>query len=270
MKRIAVALCLVLLVLVCINPAFARRKKKKNHHSGSAGAGVVTAHFKFQRRERMYLYEIPPNAPADKPLPAIVVIHRQGAYAQGVMRYWKNFGRENGIIIISPEAQENTIWKTTTDGAAFLHSVVFEVNKVHPIDPQRVYLFGNQGGGTFATIVGLYDSTFWAATATQDGVVLPNDYYLFKHAAYKEPFFFWYGRKDPRIAYSVVTNEAAAFKAAGFPFDLDIRPFDNGSYQADYSSVNAAVWAFFQKHTLPASIIEAREQANSAAAAKSK
>jgi len=102
------------------------------------------------------------------------------------------------------------------------------------------------------------------------GVILPNDFYLFKHAAYKEPFFFWYGRKDPNIAYSVVTNEAAAFKAAGFPFELDLRPFDSGSYQADYSSVNAAVWAFFQKHTLPASIIEAREQANSAAAAKSK
>lgn len=266
MKRIASALFLVLFVLVCINPAFARKKKKEHHHDESAGAGVVTANFKFQGHHRSYLYEIPPNAPANQPLPAIVVIHPQGDYAEGMMRYWKDFGRQNGIIIIAPESLSNTIWDTQTDGASFLHSVVFEVNKVHPIDPQRLYLFGNQSGGTFATIVGLYDSTFWSATASQGGVILPNDFHLFKHAAYKEPFFLWYGKKDPNVSYSVVTNEAEAFKKAGFPFDLIVKPFDNGAYNANYSQVNAAVWAFFQQHTLPASIIEARMQANSRAA----
>lgn len=108
---------------------------------------------------------MPTAVDAKTPVPAVVLLHDQGGWASDVMTYWHSYVSRLGIVVIAPEALSNTLWNSQADGPAYLHEVVAEVNKLHSIDTRRVYLFGERGGGTYAMTVGLFDSTYWAATA---------------------------------------------------------------------------------------------------------
>jgi poly(3-hydroxybutyrate) depolymerase len=251
MKRFTVVLSAVLLVLICMTPAFARKKKDK----GDKGARGT---FTFQGHQRTYVYQVPDNISAKTPVPAIVLIHAQGAWASSIFKYWNSYASQLGIVIIAPEALSNTNWVSTTDGPDFLHAVVAEVNKVHAIDPRRVYLFGNETGGAYAMAVGLYDSTFWAATAVHQGILSPSNYFLFEHAEYKEPFALFMGTRDRSLSVNLALNERDAFKAHGFPFLLKVDSFATGAYENNYDQVNEGAWKFFSKYELPESVVAGR------------
>jgi poly(3-hydroxybutyrate) depolymerase len=237
MKRFS---SLLLLSLLATLSAFAAKDKPEG---GS---------FTFNGQKRDYSFQIPSAADATKPLPAVVLIHDQGGWASDVIGAWKGYASHTGFIIIAPEALHNTLWDSQTDGPAFLHAVVDEVDKKHPIDRTRIYLFGVLSGGVYATAVGLYDSTYWAATGVHAAIFDPSNYGLFAHAQRKEPFEDWVGDQDADHDLRMLGNEHDAFTKAGFPFELKIIPNSGGSYGNVMDQVNEGCWKFFSKYHLDA------------------
>ena len=164
---------------------------------------------------------------------------------------WHQLASQEKFIIIAPESLSNMIWDSKVDGPDYLHAVVAEVAKKHPIDQRRVYLFGESTGGVYATAVGLFDSQYWAATAVHDAKLDASNYSLFKYAQRKEPFALWLGDRDPNLKVDEAQNEKEAFTAAGFPFLLKVMVFSNGEYGGNYDQVNEGAWKFFQQYQLP-------------------
>jgi poly(3-hydroxybutyrate) depolymerase len=238
MKRCISLLPAFLLLLFAALPA-AAAKDKPEHDT-----------FTFDGQKRDYLYQIPAAADPSKPLPAVVLIHDQGGYDTDIMGSWKGLASNRGFIAIAPEALHNTLWNTQTDGPAYLHAVVDEVAKKHPIDRTRVYLFGVSGGGIYALAIGIYDANYWAATAVHAAILDPSNYSLFAHAPRKEPFEDWVGDQDADHDLRMMTNQHDAFVKAGFPFEVHIIPNSSGSYGNVLDEVNDGSWKFFTKYHL--------------------
>lgn len=211
---------------------------------------VERTSFTFGGQSRTYSYQIPADADPAKPLPAVVLLHAQGGWASDVMALWHEYAGRTGFIVIAPESLSNTMWNSQVDGPDFLHAVVAEVNKKHPVDPNRVFLFGEDTGGVYATALGLYDSQYWSGTCIHAAILDPTNYSLFQHAARKEPFEEWVGSQDADHSINMLTNERDAFTQAGFPFQLKVIPNSVGAYGNVYDEVNEGCWKFYSQYGL--------------------
>jgi poly(3-hydroxybutyrate) depolymerase len=239
MNRAPILISCILLSLLAALPASAKTKDKPEHGS-----------FTFNGQKRDYSYQIPSAADPNKPLPAVVLLHEQGGWASDIIGAWKGFASQQGFIIIAPESLHNTLWDSQVDGPPYLHAVVDEVAKIHPIDYSRVYLFGVTSGGVYATALGIYDAGYWAATAVHAAIMDPSNYSLFAHAPRKEPFEDWVGDQDADHDLRMMANEHDAFVKAGFPFELKIIPNSSGTYNNVVDQVNEGSWKFFTKYHL--------------------
>jgi poly(3-hydroxybutyrate) depolymerase len=239
MNRGPILLSCLLLSLLAALPASAKSKDKVEHGS-----------FTFEGQKRDYSYQIPSAADPNTPLPVVVALHDQGGWASDVVGSWKALASIRGFILIAPESLHNTMWNSQVDGPPFLHAVVDEVAKIHPIDRSRIYLFGLLGGGVYATALGIYDSNFWAATAVHAAIMDPSNYSLFAHAPRKEPFEDWVGDQDGDHPLRELSNEHDAFVKAGFPFELKVIPNSSGTYWNVQDQVNEGSWKFFSQYHL--------------------
>ncbi|HEX4005293.1 MAG TPA: hypothetical protein VHX60_03900 [Acidobacteriaceae bacterium] len=260
MKRAASVFSAVLLAVMSVLPACAKDKDK-----------VERVNFQFNGKQRTYSLLVPSAIPAAQPLPVILLLHAQGGWASDVMGLWHNYASRQGFIAVAPESTNNTMWESKVDGPDFLHAVIADVAKKHPIDPTKVFMFGDDSGGIYAMAVGLYDSQNWGAVCTTHSIVPTVDYDLFKHAQYKEPFEVWVGDNDDDHPLRVLALEHDAFTQAGFPFDLKIIPNSPGDYGNHYDQINEGCFHFFQAHPLPApgvTYLPAAAAAPAAAASK--
>lgn len=232
-------LIVTIMASIAVLPAFAKVKDKPERGT-----------FTFNGQQRNYSYQIPAAADPNKPLPVVVALHDQGGWASDMMEAWKGLASQRGFILIAPESLHNTLWDSQVDGPAYLHAVVDEVAKKHPVDHTRVYLFGLLGGGVYATALGLYDANYWAATAVHAAIFDPSNYGLFAHAPRKEPFEDWVGDNDADHSLRMMNNEHDAFVKAGFPFVLKIIPNSSGTYGNVLDEVNEGSWNFFMKYHL--------------------
>lgn len=238
MKRPLILLLAVFSAVLLASPAFAKDK---------ADRGNLT----FENQSRTYYIQIPPNADPNTPLPLVLLLHEQGQYATSVFRYWHTLGASQGFIVVAPESLHMDQWEARGDPPGFFHAVVADAAKKHPVDPKRVYLFGEGGGGVYALAIGLYDSEFFAATAVYAAVLDPGNYSLFDSARRKIPFAIWLGDRDPNIALNVVQNQKDAFTAHGFPYQLTVIRFTAGGYGSSSDQVNEGAWDFFRKNPIP-------------------
>jgi poly(3-hydroxybutyrate) depolymerase len=222
-------------------PACAKAKDKVDH-----------VNFTFNGKSRAYLVQIPTAPDATKPLPLVILLHSQGGWASDVMGLWHSFASHEGFIVVAPESMVNTMWDSRVDGPDYLHAILLDVAKKHPIDPTRTYLFGDDSGGIYGMEIGLFDSQDWAATCARASILDTSNYVLFQHAAYKEPFEVWVGDNDADHPLRVLALEHDAFTKAGFPFELKIIPNSPGSYGNVYDEVNDGCYKFFTQHPLPA------------------
>lgn len=226
--------------LMVVRPAFAKSKDK-----------VENASFTFNGHSRNYSFQIPSSADPAKPLAAVVLLHSQGGWASDVIGLWHEYAGRTGFIVIAPESLSNTMWNSQVDGPDYLHAVVAEVSKKHPIDMNHVYLFGDDSGGVYATALGLYDSQYWNATCLRASILDPSNYSLFQHAVRKEPFEDWVGSEDADHSIQMLGNEHDAFVKAGFPFQLKVISNSPGSYGgAVADEINEGCWKFYNQYGL--------------------
>lgn len=261
MKRYAVLLSVCLLGLLCAMPALAKDK-------------VQSIHFDFNGKQRSYLLLVPEKASPTAPLPAILLLHYQGGYDSDVMGAWKGFASIQGFIAVAPESTSNTMWDSKVDGPDFLHAVMLDANKKHPIDPTKVFMFGNDSGGNYAYELSLFDSQNWGAACAEHAIVPTGAYSLFKDAQRKVAFQDWVGDSDQDHPLRNMELEHDAFTQAGFEFDLKIIPNSPGSYGGGVmDQVNQGCYNFFMKHPLPspgAAYLAAAQTAAPAPAAATK
>lgn len=249
MNRIFVLLLTALFAATPALPAWAK-SKDKDKEKDTDKVERLTVQYKGKTRD--CYYQIPSGAAPKSPLPTVVLLHQQGNYATEMTKYWHRFAGRQGFIIVAPESLTYAQWDGQDDGPLFFRACVAAVNKLHPVDPYRIYLFGHRGGGLYGMFIGLYDSNYYAAIAVHGAIMDPGNFNsAMKSAQRKIPIALWLGDRDPMDSVENAERERDAYKAGGFPFELHILSFTAGGYEGVYDEVNEQAWKFFLDNPLP-------------------
>jgi poly(3-hydroxybutyrate) depolymerase len=213
-----------------------------------ANEAVTRSTFDFNGRSRSY-YFFAPNV--DQPWPLVVLLHGRAGNGKSIARSWKGLAAKNHFIIVAPDALNPSTWDTNADPPAFLHALVYQVAATHPVDRDRIYLYGYQGGGVYALALALIDAEYFAATAANAGALRPQDYGLFSLAKRKMPIAVWVGKGDMSPRKNIATDTRNAFRSRGFPIEFNVAlDHDKLGYEWSWDDVNWEAWQFLRQKQL--------------------
>ncbi len=185
------------------------------------------------------------------PRPLIVLLHGSGGNGETMMKPWKHLAVKEGIVLAAPDSTDSVHWGSPVDGPNFLRDVVTAVSGATPIDPRRVYLFGNSAGAVFALQMGAFESEYFAAVAIHAGSLHAEYLSTFDWAKRKVPYAIWIGTRDPFFPLEEVRANRDALKAKGFPVEYTEVIGHAHDYYGSSKEINASFWKFFQANPLP-------------------
>jgi poly(3-hydroxybutyrate) depolymerase len=198
--------------------------------------------FTFAGKTRTY-YSFVPDDP--KPLPVVVLLHGSGRNGTEMGNAWKGLAASEHFIIVAPDSLDTANWDSQQDPPQFLHAVVDDVKATHPIDPTRIYLFGNSGGGVYALALALLDSDYYAAVAAHAAAMSPDMYPLFAHATRKMPIDIWVGDRDNEVDLDTARKTEAEFKSHGYQVKLAILINHSHDYSEVAGQIDHIAWKMF-------------------------
>ena len=201
------------------------------------------------RTREAFLY-VPESVKPDIAAPLLVLLHGSGRDGASLLNPWRDLARDEGIVLVGPNATDRAAWDMKDDGPDFLDALVTFVRGKHPIDRRRVYLFGHSAGAIHSLRMGLLESEYFAAIAVHAGAVDQEDFHLLDYADRKIPTAIWVGSADPFFPLPRVKATVDAFTAKGIP--VEFKPINNHdhNYYRRAGDVNPAAWKFLQQHRL--------------------
>ncbi len=209
---------------------------------------IVKETIESQGRKRSYYLFVPDSIKA--PAPMIVLLHGSGRNGSSLVEKWKDLASKEGIILVGPDAQNSQGWFAPIDGPDFLYEIVEWIKLKHRVDPRRIYLFGHSAGASFALIISLLESNYFAATAVHAGAMQKKEYSFIAQAERKIPLSIIVGTQDPFFPLSDVRATRDALNEKGFSAILTEIPNHGHNYYDLASKINSDAWDFLKKHEM--------------------
>ena len=203
-------------------------------------------------KKRTYALYVPDSVKKDVKAPLLVAIHGSTSNGKTIVERWKDIADKNGVLVVGPDATDNSRWASPEDGPLFLKDVVDDVSKQYAIDGHRIYLFGHSAGANFALQMAVLESEFFAAAAIHAGAVSSDYFSIFDYATRKIPLAIYIGTRDQFYPIDVVRATSEALKKRGFPLLYKEIPDHDHNYKAVAPEVNAEIWEYFTANPLPA------------------
>ena len=218
--------------------------------SAAASDDITKELITSKGKTRVYYLYVPAAVKASAPAPLIVLLHGSNRVGFSLAEKWKDLAKKEGFIIAGPDSYNTRGWSSPVDGPDFLHDLVEELKKKYPINPRRVYLFGHSAGASFALIMSLMQSQYFAATAIHAGVLDEDDGDLIETAKRKIPIFIQVGDRDPGLPVKAVRATRDALTAKGFAVELTELPNHDHWYYDLAPKINRTAWDFLKKYEL--------------------
>ena len=214
-----------------------------------ARANEITSRFTFDYagKTRTY-YSYAPDG--EGPLPLVLLLHGSGRNGKIMVDAWKKLASRERFIVAAPDSYDSSNWSIQMDPPEFLHAVVQQVKAKHPIDENRIYLFGHSAGACHALLLAVLDSHFFAAVALHAGALVPENYHLFDYADRRTPIAIWVGSQDGFFPLDIVTATKREFESHGFHVELTVIPGHDHNYDEISDQVNSKAWSFLKKTRL--------------------
>jgi serine protease Do len=125
--------------------------KKEDAKAASAGKTTDLKLPEFANSCKVY---VPANIDPQRPLAALLWLHARGlSKADDVIDQWKSICDRDGILLIVPSAADASRWERTE--LEYLRRLSERVVADYKIDPRRVVIYGQSGGGAMAWLLGL-------------------------------------------------------------------------------------------------------------------
>jgi predicted esterase len=201
----------------------------------------------FGGKDRTYYLFVPDALSA--PAPLLLLLHGSGQGSISLLNSWQELARKEGILLVAPDSTRPTEWDCQEDSPDFLHAVLEEVKSRHAVDGNRLYVFGDSDGATFALYLSIVESEYFAATATYNGSLPEINFKLIASAKGKTPISIWASADDASLPIEQVRTTRDAFNARGFAVELH-EIAGNRNYEAIADDVNPAGWQFLHAHRL--------------------
>lgn len=210
---------------------------------------ITRSTFDYGDTTRTYYWFVP-DIPG--PLPLVVLLHGSGRDGAVMADAWKDLAEREHFMIVAPDAHNTAFWDLDYDSPAFIHSVVDQMIAIHPVDEDRIYLFGHSAGAVFSLILALVDSEYFAATAVHAGALWPENYRFFENATRKMPVAIWVGSKDQSFSVEDVTATKRAFDTHGFHLQLSVLQGETHNYDSFSEELDNKAWIFLKDKRLNA------------------
>jgi poly(3-hydroxybutyrate) depolymerase len=209
----------------------------------SAKEKISKLSFDFSGHSRAMCVVVPDRP---DPMPVVVLLHGSGRNGEIMAQAWKDLAGREGFIVAAPDSFNPAAWQSTVDPPEFFKAVVDQVKAAHPIDENRIYLFGHSGGAAYALFLAILDSDLFAATAIHAGALQSNPEGLFDQAERKMPIAIWVGDRDPFFPVDAVEATRKLYAANGYDIKVNLIPNHDHDYYAISDQVNAKAWEFLK------------------------
>jgi poly(3-hydroxybutyrate) depolymerase len=206
--------------------------------------------FGFGGVQRTYYLYVPGTTNGSAP--AMVLLHGTGGNGLFMVRRWQNVAAREGILLIAPDSlHSNSGWVLRNDGPDFIRGVILAAAAKIPIDPHRLYLFGQSGGAAYSLTLGMLESQYFAAVAFHaGGWRRASEYQFVNFAKRKIPISMWVGDEDSFFPLLSVQNTERVLVSNGFPAELHILKGRTHSYRDVDAEFNDGVWSFLKRQSL--------------------
>lgn len=202
-------------------------------------------------RRTFYSYSPAERAAATRPL--LVVLHGSYGKANAMVELWTDLAQTHGFIVAAPVARQPAAWQIRADGPQFMHALIDEIARLHPIDRRRIYLFGHSGGAVYALTLSMLESDYFAATAVHAGAWRqPNEFIAVPHARRAIPVAIFVGDRDEYFTLQDVRKTHQALQTAGHPSNLTIIPGHTHDYSRAAEEINRAAWQWMKVYSASA------------------
>jgi len=224
----------IAIVLALASPAAAEKVLKETMVSGGA--------------TRTY-YLLVPDSAQGKPAPLIILLHGSGRDGRLLVDHWASLAKQQGIILVGPDAIVRAGWSMRDDGPPFLRDLVDALKTKVTFDPKRVYLFGHSAGAIHGLAMAVLESEYFAAVVAHAGVLGPEFVPFVARAPRKTPIGLWVGTSDPQFPLDAVRRTRDALNQQGFNAELTEVTRHTHDYYSRSGEINKGAWAFLQdKH----------------------
>jgi poly(3-hydroxybutyrate) depolymerase len=220
--------------------------------SARADAKVEKLTFASGGINRSYYLYIPEKAAAGN-APVLLLLHGSGRDGRTLVDPWQRLAREEGIVLVAPDASEPRAWRIPQEGPQFFHDLLELVRLTHDvIDDRRMYVFGHSAGAIHGLGLGLLESEYFAAISAHAGALGPEMGDMISQAPRKIPMAIWVGTADPLFPLPAVRQTRDALNAQGFDTKLTELARHTHDYYSAAARINPQVWAFLKEHRLAA------------------
>lgn len=214
----------------------------------SSAADVKSRSVHCEGAEQTYLYHSP-DPSHDGALPAVMLLDGAGDRAANMVDAWKSFAAKQKIILLAPKLPREAKYEEAAPQV--FRCVVEDARQLVPIDPRRVYLFGNSMGGYLAYDGAMFDSTYFAAVAVH-AMRIADDYaWIVRRAQRRTPIAIYIGDRDQFLSVESVRRTRDLLQGAGFPVHYVELEHHDHNYYARSDEINADAWKFLKENSLP-------------------
>lgn len=196
-------IALMLVLALCAGTALFMAETETPKHHILEVAGMT----------RSYELHVPPNLPANKVVPLLIVFHGSGDTGAGMERFSKfdDVADREGLIVAYPDAIAAN-WNdgreatgivsqfNNVDDVAFTGALIKEISTAHAVDAKRVYATGFSNGGIFVHYLAAKLPIQLAAIASVSGGMAEPLATVFKPTAPLSVFII-HGSKDTLVPF---------------------------------------------------------------------
>jgi len=160
--------------------------------AGTLSEHILTARSYPGSRDRQYKVYVPDNLP--NPAPLVMVLHGCAQTHEDVLRDWgmQAAADRYHFILVAPYVTSWDLWDGIRGDNCWgfwlpqhrqagrgepedLYQIALEVERGHPVDPQKRYVTGLSSGGAMSVILTVTHNDYWAAAAPAAGLPYGED-----------------------------------------------------------------------------------------------
>ncbi len=183
---------------------------------------------------------LPETAPPDRPAPLVVLLHGAGRNGLSQIEMWERTARKHGIALIAPDSPGGT-WTPDRPAPALLIRMIEDLARRHPIDRQRIYLFGHSNGAAMAQVLLNRTAGPWRAAALHGGGA------SMRHMAQPgsgKPLRYYIGEHDVTAPPGPMRELAESMAALGHDTDFLLIPDHDHWFYAAGPMIADHAWAW--------------------------
>ncbi len=194
--------------------------------NGAGGSAGQTALASAQYPNTPGVLYVPQSYDPSQATPLMIALHGSGDTAGSFVNLWAGIAEAEGFIVLVPESLSNgASWNRGSDTpviGALADTVAAQFN----VDNCRIYLTGYSAGAHYGYMLGLANSTYFAAMGIQAGSL-----------QYAEQAGIWpgmverqiavdihHGQADPYVPFSEAQHARDELEAAGHVVDFTSHP----------------------------------------------